>query len=318
MFAVSPDVARPGLIGQGGGMSRAASPAIAFAVGVLGIATFSMMDAAMKGLGLTIGTYNALFWRGIVIVALGAAVHFARRPTAPSREAMVLHLRRGMVALVMSFLFFWGLARVPMAQAISLSYIAPLLAIFLAALLLGEKVGRASIAGSLAALTGIGIILFGQSRADLGDAAFLGSVAILGSAICYSYNLILARQQALRAGPTEIAFWQSLFVLTGLALAAPWAAVLPPADAWPKIVIAAVLGMISLMLLAWAYARGEASYLAPTEYSSFVWAALFGHVFFGERVTGYTLAGATMIVAGCLYAARRRPRPFVDAETQLP
>ncbi|MBR0553638.1 DMT family transporter [Stakelama marina] len=298
-------------------MSRPASPAIAFAVGVSGIATFSMMDAAMKGLGITIGVYNALLWRGFLIVALGAVVHFARRPARPLPGAMRLHLKRGAVGLVMSILFFWGLARVPMAQAISLSYIAPLLAIFLAALLLGEKMRRTSIIGSLAASAGVGVILIGQARGELGDEAFLGALAILTSAICYSYNLILARQQAQRAGPTEIAFWQSLFVLGGLLLAAPWLAVLPPTDAWPKIAAAAVLATISLMLLGWAYARGEASYLAPTEYTSFVWAALFGYVFFGEYVTGYTLAGAALIVAGCLYAARRRPQPFADAETQL-
>lgn len=290
----------------------------AFAVGVLGIATFSMMDAAMKGLGLTIGAYNALLWRGLVIVAICGLIHFVRRPAPPSRDVMALHLKRGMVALVMSLLFFWGLARVPMAQAISLSYIAPLLAIFLAALLLGERIGRASVVGSLAALAGVGVILFGQTKSELGDEAFLGALAILTSAICYSYNLILARRQAQRAGPTEIAFWQSLFVLGGLLLAAPWLAAPPPIDAWPKIVVAAGLATVSLMLLAWAYARGEASYLAPTEYTSFVWAAMFGYIFFDERVTPYTLAGAAMIVAGCLYAARRRPQVFAEAETQIP
>ena len=294
------------------------TPARAFLIAVIGIATFSMMDAAMKGLVLATGVYNAMLWRGFVIVPLAALIHFARGPAMPPPGVIGLHALRGAVSLAMGMLFFWGLARVPMAQAISLSYIAPLIAIFLAAILLGERVGRASIVGSLAALAGIGIILFGQSRSDLGDAAMWGALAILGSALCYSYNLILARQQALRADPREIAFWQNGFVLIGLLCASPWLAVVPPSGQWPAIGIAAVLATGSLMLLAWAYRHGEASYLAPTEYSSFVWAALFGWLFFGEHVSPWTLAGALCIVAGCLYAARRKPQPFAEAEIQNP
>jgi S-adenosylmethionine uptake transporter len=45
--------------------------------------------------------------------------------------------------------------------------------------------------------------------------------------------------------------------------------------------------------------------LATTEYTSFLWAALFGWLVFGERVSGYTLAGAMLIVSGCILAARR-------------
>ena len=51
----------------------------------------------------------------------------------------LLHLWRGLVVSVMAFLFFWGLARVPLAEAIGLSFIAPLIALYLAAVLLKEK-----------------------------------------------------------------------------------------------------------------------------------------------------------------------------------
>jgi S-adenosylmethionine uptake transporter len=68
------------------------------------------------------------------------------------------------------------------------------------------------------------------------------------------------------------------------------------------------------LLFAWAYARGEASYLAVTEYSAFLWASALGWIVFSERVTGYTLAGAVLIVAGCLLASRRKgvPLPEID------
>jgi S-adenosylmethionine uptake transporter len=81
----------------------------------------------------------------------------------------------------------------------------------------------------------------------------------------------------------------------------------------PAIVGAAVLATVSLLLLAWAYARGEANYLAPTEYTAFIWASLWGWVVFGERIALYTLAGAALIIAGCLIAARRRSIENVEA-----
>ncbi len=72
----------------------------------------------------------------------------------------------------------------------------------------------------------------------------------------------------------------------------------------PFILLAAFLATASLLLLTWAYARAQASYLATTEYTSFLWAALFGWLFFDESVSLFTVAGTAMIVGGCLLAAR--------------
>ena len=60
------------------------------------------------------------------------------------------------------------------------------------------------------------------------------------------------------------------------------------------------------MLFAFAYARGEASYLAVTEYSAFLWAAALGWIVFHEPVSTYTLAGAVLIVGGCLVGSARQ------------
>ena len=65
------------------------------------------------------------------------------------------------------------------------------------------------------------------------------------------------------------------------------------------------MSIAGILLFAWAYARGEASYLAVTEYSAFLWAAALGWLVFGEPVSPYTLAGAVLIVGGCMIAARR-------------
>jgi S-adenosylmethionine uptake transporter len=278
----------------------------AFLVGTLGIATFSGMDAVMKGLVIALGIYPTMLWRMLSGLAMSGAL-FAARPVWPSRSTMRLHLYRGALTFVMAMLFFWGLARVPLAQAIALAFIAPLISLFLAAAFLGETIGPKTVGASIIAFAGVMLIFIGQAQADLGHDALLGSIAILASALCYAVNIILMRSQAQVAGPIEIAFFQNLIV--GVLLVAAWplfgGAAFPPLGQVPLILLAAFLSTASLLLLSWAYARAEASYLAATEYTSFLWAMGFGWLIFGEQVSPFTLAGAGLIVAGCFLAARR-------------
>jgi S-adenosylmethionine uptake transporter len=72
------------------------------------------------------------------------------------------------------------------------------------------------------------------------------------------------------------------------------------------IAAAAALASASLLLISWAYARAETQVLVPIEYSAFLWAMLFGWLFFGETVGAATQAGAVLIVIGCWIAA---PKP---------
>lgn len=260
----------------------------------------------MKSLVLSIGVYNAMLWRTGISAGLGAVAWKMGRSGRPSKRALRLHALRGCVTAAMALLFFWGLGRVPMAQAISLTYVAPILAMLLAAVTLKERVGRRVVLASVAAFGGVLIVMLGQGHASLDGAAFEGSVAVVASAVLYAVNLVIARVQSQAARPGEIAFFQSSIVTLLLLLAAPWLAVLPGAAEWPKIVIGSMLATASLWLLAWAYAHGDTGFLATTEYTSFIYAAVLGYLVFGERVSGFTLAGAAVIVAACLYAARRR------------
>ena len=144
----------------------------------------------------------------------------------------------------------------------------------------------------------------------------LGSLSILASASLYAFNIILMRKQALLAGPVEIAFFMSALMSLGFLVAAPWFAELPAPRHLPAIVAAAALAFASLMLLSWAYARAEAQHLAPVEYTSFVWASLFGLAFFHEPVRPLTLFGAAMIVGACLIAARSKAH-VADVEAAI-
>ena len=118
----------------------------------------------------------------------------------------------------------------------------------------------------------------------------------------------LQRQQALVSKPLEVVVFQS--AIAGIALVgfAPLFLALPVETVtWRDIAISAVLSFAGAALFTWGYARAETQKLVPLEYSGFLWAALFGWVFFAEVVTGATIAGAALIVAGCWIATRGKP-----------
>ncbi|KAA9017188.1 DMT family transporter [Sphingobium limneticum] len=288
--------------------------AIPFLVCCVGVALFSVMDAAMKGLGLAIGLYNALFWRASTGTVLGLALMLLTRQRWPTRAVVRIHLLRGTVVAFMALLFFWAILRLPLAEAIALSFIAPLIALYLAALLLKEQVGRRAIGASLLGLVGVGVILSGKVQGRYEPDALLGVLAVLGSAILFAWNLIIQRQQAQVASPIEVAFFQHLVMLGVFATGAPWLAILPPLKAVPLVLLAATLAFTSLAALAWAYARAEAQRLIPVEYSAFIWAAIVGWLAFGEHVTLSTMAGALLIVVACLIAARSKRADLAHVE----
>jgi S-adenosylmethionine uptake transporter len=287
---------------------RPTSPLIPFLVACAGIALFSLMDAAVKQIVLAIGAYNGMVWRQLAASAIGGAVFVGTRSAWPDKPAFRIAMLRGGMGAVMAFTFFWGIARVPLAEGIALSFIAPLIALYLAAVLLGEEIGGQAIAASLLGLAGVVVIMAGRiGEGALDRDSMMGIGAILISAVLYAYNLILQRQQAQISTPAQIAFLQNLFAFCATVPFFPWLGSAPPGDLWPLILFASTITVTSLFLLAWAYARAEAQVLIPVEYTAFVWAAIFGWLFFSEALTFAVVAGAALIVAGCLIAARQKP-----------
>ena len=279
------------------------------AVVIFGLGLFGAMDGVMKGAALAVGAYTAMLWRSLtgatLMLPLWRWRAHATSRALPNGAALRLHATRGAVGAVMATMFFYGLARTPMAEAMALSFIAPLIALFLAAALLGETLSKGAVGGSVVALVGVTVIAQGKLMGPHDAESVKGMVAVLVSAVLYAWNLVLQRQQAQLAQPEEIAFFQAAFSFVFLALVAPWLATWPDAHAWVLIGAAAVLAAVSVMLLSWAYARAEAQVLVPMEYTAFIWAALIGWLAFDEALTWRTLAGVVLIVGGCLYAARR-------------
>ena len=286
---------------------------------VIGVGTFNLMDAAIKSASLQAGVYNALLFRNLLGTAMILPVWLLAGPRRPGAAAMKVHVQRAVVIAAMALLFFYGLVRIPMAEAIALSFIAPIIALYFAAVLLGETIRPRAIGAALLGLAGV--VLIGAARFGAGlfegdrfegsgiDAeSGRGVAAVLASAVLYALNLVLQRRQAQLAGPVEVTLFQNLLVGLILATAAPWLAAWPAPGAWRDIVLGAALASIALLFLTWGYARAEAQVLLPIEYTAFLWAALFGWLWFGEEVGPAAAGGAALIVAGCWIAARGRPR----------
>jgi S-adenosylmethionine uptake transporter len=272
----------------------------------LGVLFFSMLDAVMKAQALAMGAYSATFWRAAMGAVFASALYLPNRPQLATGRVLRLHITRGVLTAFMMLFLFWSLTQLPLAQAIGLSFVAPIIALYLTAPMLGEEITRGA---KLAAVLGFGgvLVIAGEDMFQMSDdSSLLGIAAVLVFAIMYALNIILQRKQALVARPTEIACYQNVIMTCVLALGVPFAVSLP-ADViqWTAASAAGVLAVISLILMSIAYRRAEAQALVSVEYTAFIWAALFGWLFFAEPVSTGTLMGTALIVAGCIISTRK-------------
>ncbi len=276
------------------------------------VACLSLMDAFMKSAALAVGALTAAWLRSVIGTGVALPLWLARGGRWPRREVLKLHLQRSAVATFMALTFFYSITTLPLAEAIAISFVAPLIALYLARVMLGETIRREAVFASILGFVGTLIIIggkVGQSDFD-GDTA-LGLAAILVSALLYAYSFILIRRQSQLAGPAEIATFHSGVSMMILGLAAPFLFEMPSSETIIDLAAAAVLTVASAMGLAWAYARAETQILVPLEYSGFLWASLFGWLFFAEPLTLPTIIGATVIIASCWLATRKRRAAIV-------
>ena len=267
----------------------------------------SLMDAFIKNAALAHGAYMAALLRVIIGFGLAAPVWLAFRPRWPDAKVLKVHVKRGVVGAAMALTFFVALTKLPLAETIAISFIAPIVSLYLAALLLGEKVRPRAIWGAALGLVGVVVIVGGKfGRGNLDSDTLTGLAAISFSAMLYAWNLVIQREQALVAKPLEVTVFYMGVAAVCYLFAAPWLFDMPPLSELGDVGFAAVLTLAGAMTMSWAYARAEAQILVPLEYSSFVWAMLFGWLLLAETVTWTAIGGAALIVAGCLVATSRK------------
>lgn len=280
-----------------------------FLAAFAGVGFLSLMDAQMKSASLLAGVYTASLLRSLFAAALIAPVWLARKTAWPTRKVMRLHVERGVISAFMALSFFYALTKLPIAEAIAISFVAPMLALYFAHLLLGEQIRRSAIGASVLGFVGTLVIVGGRmGRSDMDGDVLLGLAAMLFSAVLYAYNFVIIRKQSQQAGPVEVATMHAAISGIVQLLAAPFLFAMPGIEALGAISGAAILTLAGSMAIAWAYARAEAQVLVPVEYTGFLWAALFGWLFFREAVTLPTIVGVVLILIGSWIAAPRARR----------
>ena len=273
----------------------------------LGVLLFSLLDAVMKAQAIAMGTYSAMFWRMAFGMLFAFLLLFPRvQVRTISGPALKIHMLRAALTTLMTYLFFFSLTRIPLAQAIGLSFIAPIISLFLAAPLLGERIqSNAKIAATLGFMGAV-VVVGSELLSIDASSDLLGLSAVLVFALLYALYLILQRKHSLMASPLEIVFYQNIMVFGMLLLGAPFFVSLPAnAAQWGGAALAAAFAMGSLALMSMAYRRAEIQKLTSIEYTAFIWGALFGWLFFAEGLSVQTLLGTGLIVAGCLANLRR-------------
>ncbi len=278
-----------------------------FLVTLVAVGLLSLMDSYMKAAAIVVGAFSALVVRSLASSALVIPLWLWKGTGWPQKHVLRLHVIRSINSAFMALTFFSALVYLPLAEAIALAFVSPVIALGLAAIILKERIAGKAVTAALLGLLGVVIIVGGRiGRETMNDEAALGLVLVLVSALLYAWNLILQRQQALVAKPLEIVTFQNVIVALILLLGTPFFFAMPQGDAWINIGMATLLALVSAPMMAWAYARAEAQVLVPVEYTGFVWAALFGWTFFGEEVRLTTVAGAALIIIGCWIAAPRK------------
>jgi drug/metabolite transporter (DMT)-like permease len=281
-----------------------------------GALVFSLQDSVIKAISGDHAVTLAIMLRAIVsfpiIVVMVAMAGGIRQLDTPHWPVMVL---RGAVLLCAYTSYFMAFPALPLAEAIALYFMVPLLVTLLSGPLLGERVTLKAWAAVALGLVGVFIIL--RPGVGLFEPAALLSLV---SAATYAYAMILARQHGAQVPATVMVFYQNAVYLLGALLVAVVVFVLgiePPGHpsidflvrpwAVPNPTDMALMGLCGVIaafgstLLAQAYRLGEANIVTPFEYTGMIWACLFGFLFFSEVPSLYTLVGMVCIaVAGVL------------------
>jgi drug/metabolite transporter (DMT)-like permease len=280
-----------------------------------GVSIFTVNDVIMKSLSGIYPVHQIVFVRCAVALPFLLIAALVEGRGALALRHPWLHLGRGLALYLSYTSYYLAMARLQIAETVSLFYAVPLFVAILSIPVLGERVEPRAWAAIGAGLAGVLIIL----RPGLGLVDPAALLALL-SALAYAVSVLFAR----RLGATNTASTMALSAtmlyalasaLTGLALAGA----APASDAhssvrflllpwlWPSATGFALMGTcgivaaIGFFLLSQGYRLAEANRAAPFEYASLPWSVLWGYLFFANLPDPATVLGALIIVGGGLY-----------------
>lgn len=282
-------------------MSR--SPNLAAVIAMLAaVGLFSVMDAGLKVLAPHYPPVQVAALRG------AASVPFVLLWVAATgalgtlwRVRWPLHLLRGALSVAMMAGFAYALRTLPLTTAYTIFFIAPLLITALSVPFLGERVGPRRWAAIVVGFLGVIVVL----RPSGDGLVSLAALAVLGAAVGYAVGAITVRILGRTDSTQSMVFWMVTMLAIGAGLLAAPGWVPVQAAHWPVIVGIGLAGALGQYAITEAFRRGEASAIAPLEYTALAWGVGFDLLIWGVLPDAVTWLGAAIIVASGLYLLHR-------------
>ena len=262
---------------------------------------FSIMDTIMKLLSAEFPAMQVAALRSLASLPL-VCIWVAWRGGFKTmlRIRWPLHLLRAAIGIVMLSLFAYGVRSLSLAEAYTIFFIGPILITALSRFVLKERVNRARWLAIAVGMAGVLVVLRPSGDGFL----TLGGLAILVAAVCYAVSAVTGRVLARSDSSKQMVFWLMLMMAIGATtLAAPgWAPV--EARHLPLLVGLAISGFLAQLALTEAFSHGEASVVAPFEYTALACGIAIDWAFWQTLPDQYTLIGAAIIIGSGLYLIR--------------
>lgn len=281
-------------------LQRSPSRAVAWMIGA--VACFSLMDAGMKQLSTGYPSLQVTFLRGaasLPFVLVWVLASAGPRSLIPRRWG--LHLLRGVLGMVMIGCFVFALRDLPLSTAYSIYFVAPLIIAALSVPLLGERVGPRRWGAIGIGLLGVVVVL----RPGVDGFISIPGLMVLVAATAYAIAAITVSLLTRTDTSQAMVVWFLVIMALGAGLLA-WSDWVPMrlADA-PLVAGMGLAGALGQIALTRAFQLGEASMIAPLEYTGLVWVIGWDLLFWQQLPDAWTWSGAAIIVASGLYLLHR-------------
>lgn len=261
---------------------------------------FASSDTISKVLTAHLAVVEIAWIRYVIFVLMAIWLVMRARPRAVWPRSVALQMVRGLSLVGSAVLFVFGLRRMPMAEAATISFVSPLLTTLLSVPILGEVVGIRRWTAVVAGLGGVAVVMR-PGLAGFQPAALFG----VASSFCWSLALVMTRRMSDTERPATTLLWSSCVGMMVLTMLLPFNATVPTAGQLGLALILGVLASTGQWIVVLAYRHAPASLLAPFSYTQLLWAIAAGWLVFGTLPDHWTLTGAAIIVASGVYTAHR-------------
>jgi drug/metabolite transporter (DMT)-like permease len=225
------------------------------------------------------------------------------------------HVVRSIAGATAMFCGFTALSLLPLADATAIGYASPLMTVVFAVLLLGERVHVYRWSAVAIGLFGVLIILsdyVGPEASQTTHRSFVGAVFSVAGAISGALAATQTRSLTrLEPAATIVVYFSSLTAVFSLATI-PFGWVLPGRLDALYLVVAGICGGVGQVLLTQSYRFGDASLIAPFDYTSMLWALIVSLAVFGTWPSGTVLAGAAIVIGAGLFVIYREHRLGIE------